>query len=187
MTSIRVLSKSALMAFPISSGNHSLKYTTTANMTSRRFLPPIHSALRMQSDTGRRDAAIYRQYGVNSQTGFTLIELLVVLAIVALLLTLAVPRFFQRIDTAKETILAENLRATRETIDKYFSDTGHYPDSLDELVKKHYLRALPVDPITERDDSWTLDAPEDASKGKIYDLHSGASGTGKNGKPYAQW
>jgi general secretion pathway protein G len=38
--------------------------------------------------------------------GFTLIELLVVLAIVALLASLALPRYFQSIDTAKEAIPA---------------------------------------------------------------------------------
>lgn len=68
--------------------------------------------------------------------GFTLIELLVVLGIVALLLTLAVPRFFPSIDRAKETILADNLRNTRTVIDQYYSDTGRYPDSLEQLVEK---------------------------------------------------
>ena len=48
--------------------------------------------------------------------GFTLIELLVVLAILALLLTLAVPRYFRSIDHSKETVLRENLRITREMI-----------------------------------------------------------------------
>ena len=56
--------------------------------------------------------------------GFTLIELLVVLGIVALLLTLAVPRFFPKVDSAKETILAENLRNTRAVIDQFHDDTG---------------------------------------------------------------
>lgn len=78
--------------------------------------------------------------------GFTLIELLVVLAIVAFLLTLSLPRYFHSIDKSKETVLKENLRVTRETIDKYYDDTGHYPDSLQDLVDHHYLRALPVDP-----------------------------------------
>ena len=81
--------------------------------------------------------------------GFTLIELLVVLAIVALLLTLAVPRYLPRVDGAKETILADNLRNTREIIDQFYADTGRYPDSLDQLVEKKYLRNVPVDPVTD--------------------------------------
>ena len=75
--------------------------------------------------------------------GFTLIELLVVLAIIAVLLTLAVPRYFNQIDGAKETVLRENLQVTRVAIDKYFGDLGRYPDSLDELVERRYLRSLP--------------------------------------------
>ena len=81
--------------------------------------------------------------------GFTLIELLVVLGIVALLLTLAVPRFFPSVDKTKETILLDNLRNTRAVIDQYYADTGRYPDSLEQLVEKKYLARVPVDPVTE--------------------------------------
>ncbi len=118
--------------------------------------------------------------------GFTLIELLVVLAIVALLLTLAVPRYFNSLDSSKETILVENLRIVRETIDKFYGDTGRYPDSLEELVEKKYLRALPVDPITESNASWQLTAPDDSSKGNLYNLKSGAPGKNHDGTPYAE-
>ena len=65
--------------------------------------------------------------------GFTLIELLVVLAIVATLLTLAVPRYFGKVDAAKETVLRENLRTTRDVIGKFYGDTGRYPESLERL------------------------------------------------------
>jgi general secretion pathway protein G len=119
--------------------------------------------------------------------GFTLIELLVVLGIIALLLTLAVPRYFPSVDSAKETILADNLRNTRATIDQYFGDTGRYPDTLEQLVEKKYLRALPVDPITENSSSWILIAPEEGGKGGVADLKSGAPGNDRHGKPYADW
>jgi general secretion pathway protein G len=119
--------------------------------------------------------------------GFTLIELLVVLGIVALLLTLAVPRFFPKVDSAKETILAENLRNTRAVIDQFHDDTGRYPESLQQLVDKRYLPALPFDPVADSDAAWTVVPPEDGAAGGVYDLHSGAPGTGRNGKPYAQW
>lgn len=119
--------------------------------------------------------------------GFTLIELLVVLGIVALLLTLAVPRFFPSIDRAKETILADNLRNTRTVIDQYYSDTGRYPDSLEQLVEKKYLRALPIDPVSDNATSWIVVPPEDGSKGAVYTIRSGAPGNDLSGKPYADW
>ena len=119
--------------------------------------------------------------------GFTLIELLVVLAIVALLLTLAVPRYFPSVDSAKETILAENLRNTRAVIDQFHADTGRYPDSLEQLVEKKYLSALPVDPIADSDTGWIIVPPEDTDQGAVYSIRSSAEGKGRNGKPFAEW
>jgi general secretion pathway protein G len=119
--------------------------------------------------------------------GFTLIELLVVLGIVALLLTLAVPRYFPSVDKSKETILADNLRNVRTLIDQYYGDTGRYPDSLDQLVEKKYLRALPYDPVAESDAAWIVVPPEDGTKGGVYNIRSGAPGNDRSGKPYADW
>jgi len=120
--------------------------------------------------------------------GFTLIELLVVLAIVALLLTLAVPRFFPSVDKTRETILLDNLRSTRAVIDQFHADTGRYPDSLEQLVEKKYLARLPVDPILESDSGWVIVPPEEEGvQGAVYDLHSGAPGNGRDGRPYAEW
>lgn len=116
--------------------------------------------------------------------GFTLIELLVVMAIVALLLTLSIPRYFNSIDSGKETVLRDNLRITRETIDKFYGDTGRYPKSLDELVEKKYLRAFPVDPITDSTGTWIIVPPDDADKGNVYDIKSGAPGKNRDGLPY---
>ncbi|MDN4059301.1 type II secretion system protein [Massilia sp. YIM B02769] len=120
--------------------------------------------------------------------GFTLIELLVVLGIVALLLTLAVPRFFPSVDKTKETILLDNLRNTRAVIDQYHADTGRYPDSLEQLVEKKYLARVPVDPVTESESTWVVVPPEaDGEPGAVYDIRSGAPGNGRDGRPYAEW
>ena len=121
------------------------------------------------------------------RTGFTLIELLVVLAIVALLLTLAVPRYLPRIDGAKETILLDNLRNTREVIDQFYSDTGRYPDSLEQLVEKKYLRNVPVDPVTDSSATWIVVPPADGAAGAVYNIKSGAPGNDRSGKPYLDW
>jgi len=125
--------------------------------------------------------------GFTLRFGITLIELLVVLGIVALLLTLAVPRFFQGIDNAKEAILADNLRTTRAVIEQFYSDTGRYPDTLDQLVEKNYLRKLPFDPILESSALWIVVAPEDGAKGGVYSIKSGAPGIDRSGKPYLDW
>ncbi|WP_338847716.1 type II secretion system protein [Massilia sp. W12] len=122
----------------------------------------------------------------NARRAFTLIELLVVMAIVSLLATIALPRYFQSIDTARETILADNLRITRETIDKFYGDTGRYPESLEELVEKKYLRSLPWDPVLENNTSWVLEAPDDGSKGSVYNLRSAAPGNTRDGRPFNQ-
>ncbi len=124
---------------------------------------------------------------LRKRRGFTLIELLVVLGIVALLLTLAVPRFVPRIDNARETILADNLRNTRAVIDQYYSDTGRYPDSLDQLVEKKYLRGLPVDPVTDSSATWIVVPPEDGARGGVYNIKSGAPGNDRSGKPFLDW
>jgi len=118
--------------------------------------------------------------------GFTLIELLVVLAIVALMLSLALPRYFHSIEVSKERVLAENLRVARDAIDKFYGDTGRYPESLDELVERRYLRAAPFDPVTGSATSWTLVAPEPPAQGAVYDLHSGAPGATLDGHAFAQ-
>lgn len=118
--------------------------------------------------------------------GFTLIELLAVLAIVALLLTLAAPRYFHSVDRAKEAALAENLRITRSAIDRFLADSGRYPESLEELVARRYLRSLPVDPLAGTAD-WTLIAPSPAMAGRVADLHSRMPGSSRDGRPYAQW
>ena len=119
--------------------------------------------------------------------GFTLIELLVVLSIIALLITVAAPRYFASVQTAKETALRENLRVTRDALQRYYSDRGKYPESLETLQTAKYLVRLPVDPITERADSWELVAPATGIEGKVADIHSGAKGTGQDGTSFAVW
>ena len=119
---------------------------------------------------------------------FTLIELLVVFAILATLLTLAVPRYFASVDRSKETVLRQNLAALRNALDQFHSDTGKYPESLEDLVKKRYLRTVPLDPITERTDSWVPQAPPaDSGLSGIYDVKSGAEGKAADGSDYASW
>lgn len=120
------------------------------------------------------------------KSGFTLIELLVVLAVIGLLLSLVTPRYSGSLDGAKEVVLRENLAVVRDAIDKYFTDKGRYPDSLETLVQGRYLRSLPVDPITDSTQTWVLVPPGNPALGKVFDIRSGAVGTGRNGRGYGE-
>ena len=119
--------------------------------------------------------------------GFTLIELMVVLAIIALLVAIVAPHYVGRMTRAEEAVLQQNLSTMREALDKHYADAGRYPDSLDELVKKRYLRSIPQDPITQSNSTWIIIAPADREKGAVGDIQSGAKGSGSNGKPYGEW
>ena len=120
-------------------------------------------------------------------SGFTLIELLVVMTIIAVLLTIAVPRYFRTLDRSRETVLRQDLSVLREAIDKHFGDYGQYPDSLAALVERKYIRAIPEDPITKKIDSWQMIVSEDADHPGIKDVHSGAEGNASDGSPFTLW
>ena len=119
--------------------------------------------------------------------GFTLIELLVVMSIIALLLSIAVPRYFNSVTRAKESVLKANLTLIRDALDKHYGDTGAYPASMDVLVAKRYLRKLPEDPVAESATAWILIAPERPEKGGVFDVKSGAPGNSLTGEAYSTW
>jgi general secretion pathway protein G len=119
--------------------------------------------------------------------GFTLIELLVVMAIIALLLTIAVPRYHHSVEQAKEAVLKEDLAQMRDAIDKYYADRGQYPETIGEIAELKYLRSIPKDPITESSSTWLVVAPAETERGRVYDVRSGAPGTARDGSAYASW
>ena len=109
------------------------------------------------------------------------------MAIIALLLTVAVPRYYHSVDRAREAVLKQDLAQMRDAIDKYHGDRGRYPDSLEDLVTRKYLRKIPLDPITESATSWIAISPAEADKGNVFDVKSGATGTAIDGTSYADW
>ncbi len=119
--------------------------------------------------------------------GFTLIELLVVMAVIALLLAIAVPRYFHSTDRAKEAVLKQNLAQMRDAIDKYHADKGRYPDELEDLITGKYLRRIPADPIAESTVTWVSVPPQPGEQGKIFDVKSGAPGTALDGTDFGDW
>ena len=121
-------------------------------------------------------------------SAFTLIELLVVMSIIALLLALAMPRYMNSTEKAREAVLMENLTRMRSAIDQFHADQGRFPDRIEELIEKKYLRGIPSDPITESNATWVVvPPPEKSAPGKIFDIRSGASGTARDGRAYADW
>ena len=119
--------------------------------------------------------------------GFTLIELLVVMAIIAMLLSLAVPRYFNSIEKSRETLLRQNLSLTRHVLDQYYGDNGKYPESLEALVATKYLRSLPFDPLTDSNATWIIVPPDTPEKGGVFDIHSGAPGNARDGSEFKDW
>jgi general secretion pathway protein G len=125
---------------------------------------------------------------MRTRRGFTLIELIVVMAIVALLVSIAAPRYFHSIERARENTLRSSLHVMRDAIDQFESDKGRYPESLDELVEARYLRSVPVDPMTDSASTWVVVAPADASaKGRVADIRSGTAARASDGRLLADW
>jgi len=127
-----------------------------------------------------------KQFISKNSNGFTFIELMVVMAIIASIISIAMPRYFDGLERSKETALKQNLKEMREAIDHYHSDKGDYPANLQTLVSERYLRFIPVDPITETSDSWQVTPPPD-NRNRVYDVASGASTIARNGQAYNTW
>ena len=123
---------------------------------------------------------------IEKKFGFTFVELMVVMSIISLLLTIALPRYFDGLQRAKDTVLKEDLAIMRDAIDQYHTDKGVYPQYLQVLVEKRYLRFIPEDPITEQSDSWISMYSSGSTQG-IYDVRSGSDKAASDGTFYSEW
>ena len=137
---------------------------------------------------------------IRAERGFTLLELIIVIAIIGILAAIAMPAMKDMPTRANEAVLKTNLHTLRDVIDQYYGDKGHYPPSLDALVENGYLRKIPVDPMTKRNDTWVTvleeidpDKAPDSGDGNsdqqpgIIDVHSGAEGAALDGTSYKDW
>jgi general secretion pathway protein G len=105
-----------------------------------------------------------------------------------LLLTVAGACRDKRVQAA-ESALKTQLELLRARIDPYRDDQGRYPPTLDALVEAGYIRQIPYDPFTRRNDTWIATkgpAMNDCATGIVH-LHSGAAGKAMDDTNYSDW
>jgi general secretion pathway protein G len=135
-----------------------------------------------------------------------MLEMIIVIAVIGILATIALPALRNLPVRANEAVLKTNLRTMRDVIDQYYGDKGTYPPSLEELVEKGLLRAVPVDPFTKSAETWVLTYEDEDENGGsanaglfdddtlfdeeergIIDVHSGSELLSIDGEPYSEW
>ncbi len=129
---------------------------------------------------------------LTGRQGFTLIELMIVMSLIVILASIGLALYGNSVTRAKEATLKEDLFRMRDALDQYYADKSKYPASLEELVSEKYLRAVPVDPFTQSNETWqTTFADPDPSNPSgeqgISDVKSGTEQLALDGSPYSGW
>ena len=127
----------------------------------------------------------------SNASGFTLLEMMIVISIIIILMAVAIPNYNRTVIQSRESVLRSNLSALRSVISQYTLDKQKAPQSLDDLVQEHYLRQIPVDPMT-KETNWEVVQEDtlmsvDQQEPGIYDVHSASSGTASDGTAYSTW
>jgi general secretion pathway protein G len=141
---------------------------------------------------------IYDQFSLKPRkrnclsAGFTLIELMIVIAIIFILLGLAAGQYRLSVVRAREAALKDDLHVMREAIDNYTVDKQAAPQSIEDLQQAHYLRDVPIDPMTQTKD-WqpvfedVVLSPDQSGAG-MTDVHSNSDKVSPfDQTPYNQW
>jgi general secretion pathway protein G len=125
-----------------------------------------------------------RRWSRTTLIAITVISLIGATAVLAVLVSIAVPLYHRSIQRSKESILKNNLYTLRTVIDEYTYDHHKAPPTLQDLVRHGYLRQVPMDPMTSSADTWKRITEDQLG---IYDVRSGSDLTSLEGTPYSQW
>ena len=130
--------------------------------------------------------------GSSGESGFTLVELMIVMTIIGILSAIAIPSYIRSVKKANEAVLREDLHTLRTAVDSYTVDKEKAPQSLDDLVQAGYLKSIPVDPMTSRNDTWMTSESDtmtdiNETQGGMDDVHSGSEGLATDGTTYNTW
>jgi general secretion pathway protein G len=71
-------------------------------------------------------------------------------------------------------------------------DKEKAPQGLDDLVQAGYLKTVPIDPMTSRNDTWITSESDtltdiNETQGGIGDVHSGSQVVSTEGTTYNTW
>jgi general secretion pathway protein G len=158
-----------------------------ADSTGGAEVPSARAASRLQL---LRAAIRNPNSAIRDARGFTLLELMIVISIIIILAIIVLPQYLRTTQSARESVLRDDLFQMRKLIDQYAADKGQLPQSLESLVEAGYLREIPIDPMTEARD-WVPQMGQDplsADGGQgVVDVHSASTELGTDGRPYSEW
>jgi general secretion pathway protein G len=103
------------------------------------------------------------------------------------------PTYHTIVVHGREATLRDDLFTLRSQIDRFTHDNERGPTSLEELVEKEYLGAVPIDPFTGSNETWEVETEtasisvDDSAPLGIADVHSGSGDVSLDGTPYSSW
>jgi general secretion pathway protein G len=84
--------------------------------------------------------------------------------------------------SAQEETLRQSLILLRAEVSQFTLAHHRTPASMAELISSTYIKQLPTDPFTGRNDTWRIEKSADDFK-----IHSGSDAISAEGTPYSSW